>query len=99
MIKNPNTLETELNKQTTPAVAETDITHDATERNKSSSPNTASTERTNAPPMDRINRPINRGITGVAAETHVYAPGNDSNTPFKEGENLIDEFQSKYIIT
>ena len=99
MIKNPNTLETGLNKQTTPAMAETDITHDATERNKSSSPITASTERTNTPPMDRINRPINRGITGVAAETHVYAPGNYSNTPFKEGENLIDEFQSKYIIT
>ena len=99
MIKNPNTLETELNKQTTPAMAETDITHDATERNKSSSPNTPSTERTNAPPIDRTNRPINREITGVGEETHVYATGNDSNTPFKEGENLIDEFQSKYIIT
>ena len=61
MIKNPNTLETGLNKQTTPAMAETDITHDATERNKSSSPNTPSTERTNAPPIDRTNRPINRG--------------------------------------
>jgi hypothetical protein len=98
MVKNPNTLETKLNKQNTPAVAETDITHDATERNKSSSPNTASTERTNAPPIDRTNRPKNRGITGAAAETHVYAPGNDSNTPFKEEDNLIDEFQSKYII-
>ena len=95
MVKNPNTLETKLNKQTTPAMAETDITHDATERNKSSSPNTA----TNAPPIDRTNRPIHRGITGVAAATHVYAPGNDSNTPFKEEDNLIDAFQSKYIIT
>ena len=94
-MKNPNTLETKLNKQTTPAMAETDITHDATERNKSSSPNTA----TNAPPIDRTNRPIHRGITGVAAATHVYAPGNDSNTPFKEEDNLIDAFQSKYIIT
>jgi hypothetical protein len=55
-----------------------DITHDATERNKSSSPNTPSTERTNAPPIDRTNRPINRGITGVGEETHVYATGNDS---------------------
>jgi hypothetical protein len=60
--------------------------------------NTAATERTNAPPIDRTNRPKNRGITGAAAETHVYAPGNDSNTPFKEEDNLIDEFQSKYII-
>jgi hypothetical protein len=34
MIKNPNTLETGLNKQTTPAMAETDITHDVTERNR-----------------------------------------------------------------
>jgi len=99
MIKNPNTLGTGLNKQTTPAMAETDITHDATERNKSSSPNMASTERTNAPPIDKTNKPINWGITGVGEETHIYATGNDSNMPFKEEGNLIDEFQSKYIIT
>jgi hypothetical protein len=35
----------------------------------------------------------------VFEESHVYATGNDSNTPFKEEGNLIDEFQSKYIIT
>lgn len=98
MVKNPNTLETGLNKQTTPAMAKADITHDATERNKSSSPNTASTERTTAPPIDRTNKPTNRGITGVAEDTHVYETGNDSNTPFKEEGNLIDAFQSKYII-
>lgn len=95
MVKNPDTLETRMDKEIKPAIAEKDITHDHTERNRSSSPNTASTERTTASLIDRTIR----DITCIREDIHVYATGNDSNTPCTEEQNLIDEFQSKYIIT